>query len=70
MQPIKSPNGSIKIGDRVYFKANPKITGTIKGFYLSEYTIYVKWDKGTDDWYKPEDLTLIILPKINRHPCE
>jgi hypothetical protein len=60
----------VKVGDRVYFKANPKVMGTIAGFYFNEYSIYVEWDNGNDDWYKISDLVLIIPTKPIRHPCE
>lgn len=49
----------VEKGSRVYWRANPKRTGTIKEFFLTENPFYVLWDNGNDDWYKGSDLRLI-----------
>lgn len=54
----------VVVGDRVCFQGRREISGTIQGFTLSEYPFYVKWDKGTDDWYKAADLKLIDYSKM------
>lgn len=45
----------IKVGDRVQFR-NTNVLGTILKIFLTEHPFYVQWDKGTEDWYKGEDL--------------
>jgi hypothetical protein len=42
----------IRVGDRVYWYANPNLFGTIKQIYLDKHPFYVVWDKGTEDRYK------------------
>ena len=46
----------IEKGDRVSWFSNPSLKGTVKEIYLTANPFYVVWDKGTDDWYKGEDL--------------
>lgn len=53
----------VKIGDRVAWRAKPDLHGTITKIFLTAHPFYVKWDKGTDDWYKGEDLVLLEKPK-------
>lgn len=47
---------SVNIGDRVCFRANPVVIGVIQGFVLHDYSFYVVWDNGKDDWYRGSDL--------------
>ena len=61
----REPYKKVKIGDRVAWRASPKITGTVKEIYLTAHPFYVLWDKGTDDWYKGEDLVL-LEPELKR----
>lgn len=68
----------LKIGTRVSFQGQT-IHGTIDGFvyhakdsspFSEQILAHVKWDKGTDDWYKGQDLKVLNNTVIINSPSE
>lgn len=48
-----------RVGVRVRFLPYPNKCGTIIGFAIGDYSVFVKWDDGKEDWYRRSDLKCV-----------